>query len=49
MGHAKIDKIDNKQRDGSNRRQKEFVAPADIKEIIGDAQDKHALQTEQSG
>lgn len=49
MGYPEIDKIDDENGDGCEGRDEEFVAPADIEEVVAYAEDDDGLEGEDGG
>ncbi|KAH3669498.1 hypothetical protein OGAPHI_001619 [Ogataea philodendri] len=47
-GDSEIDVVDNQQRDRRNCRQKELVAPSDVKQVVHESEQDHRLQTKQT-
>lgn len=45
-GDAKVDKVDDEQGDGGEGGDEEFVAPADVEEVVADAEDGDGLQAD---
>lgn len=49
VGDAVVDEVDDEHRDGGKSWNEEFVPPADVEKIVGDAEDDDGLEGEKSG
>ena len=49
MGYPEIDEVDYEEGDGGYAGDEEFVPPADVEEVVADAEDADRLEGEDAG
>ena len=48
-GDAVVDVVDYEHGDGGEGGEEEFVAPADVEEVVGEAEDDYGVEGEEGG